>query len=51
MTACGECNRNQLALHTAQVEAEHAARVIAELQRKLDEALAEIKRLEKGKKR
>lgn len=47
-TGCAECNRRELAVHTAQLELQHKDVVIAELQRKLAEAEAALKQ-KKGK--
>jgi hypothetical protein len=52
-TGCPECNRRELALHTAQVEAEHSSMVIANLLRsvkKLEERNRDLeRRLERKK--
>lgn len=45
---CQACNQNALALHTALIEREHDAMVIADLKAKLAESERKVKDGEKG---
>ncbi len=44
---CGECERSAIYVHTAKIEREHDAMVIADLSRRLKEQDSKIKDLEK----
>jgi hypothetical protein len=46
-TGCAECNRRELAVHTAQVMAEHKDQVIAKQAQRIAELEQSVKALEK----